>query len=131
LFVFSEPILRIWLRRMDPALPGALRLALLGAYLSLLGVPAYYALLGLNRAGTLFWSHVVQSATNAAVVLVGVWIGHQVSLSMLLVASAIAMGASTCFLTLNYRASRRSLGIPHFDTNNAGISDVSVGAARS
>ena len=114
---------------MDPALPGALRLALCGAFVSLLGVPAYYALLGLNRAGSLFWSHIVQSLTNAAVVLAGVLAGYQVSLGMLLVASVMAMGASTGFLTLRYRSSRRSLQQFARQYGSPSLREVSVAAS--
>jgi len=128
LFLFTEPVLRIWLRRsVNPALPGALRLALVGAFVSLLGVPAYYALLGSNRAGTLFWSHIVQSATNAAVVLLAILTGFPLSLRILLLASAVAMGASTCFLTARYRFSRRSLGTAAGRAyHEPGIEDISI-----
>jgi len=131
-FLFADPLLRIWLRHsMNPAIPGALRLALLGAFVSLLGVPAFYALLGLNRAGSLFVSHVIQSATNAAVVLLAVVVGFRVSLSMLLAASGLAMGASTCFLVARYRASQRGLGSAagRPGRDDPGITDVVIAAS--
>jgi len=112
-FLFADPILRVWLRRsLDPAMPLALRVMLVGAFLSLLGVPAYYALLGLGRAIALFWSHVVQSGTNVGVLALVLFMGYPLSLTTLLVASAIAMGATTCFLAARYLAAVKALALP-------------------
>jgi O-antigen/teichoic acid export membrane protein len=111
-FLFANPILRLWLRQsLDPAMPLALRVMLVGAFLSLLGVPAYYALLGLGGAVALFWSHVVQSGTNVGVLALALFLGYPLSLTTLLVASAIAMGATTCFLAARYLAAVKALAI--------------------
>jgi O-antigen/teichoic acid export membrane protein len=110
IFLFASPLLRVWLRRsLDPSLSGALRLMLVGAFLSLLGVPAYHALLGLGKASALFWCHVVQSATNIAAVLFAVLLGYPLSLTTLLAASGAAMAVSTCFLITRYASTIRSL----------------------
>ena len=110
LFVFANPILKIWLRRsFEPTLPGSLRIALAGAFISLLGVPAYYSLLGIGKVSALFWSHIVQSATNLAIVVGTFFLGFQLSVSWLLGASSIAMAASTCFLIVAYTSTLKLL----------------------
>jgi O-antigen/teichoic acid export membrane protein len=109
-FLFADPILRMWLRHsLDPSLSGALSVMLAGAFISLVGVPAYYALLGLGRAGILFWSHVLQSATNIVFVVFGLILGYPLSLMTLLIASSISMGVSTCYLLTQYSSKLRSL----------------------
>jgi O-antigen/teichoic acid export membrane protein len=108
--ILANSILDVWLRKSShQAMAGPLRIMLVGAFLSLLGVPAYYALLGLGRASVLFWSHIVQSAANIAVVVAGHWLGYSLSLTVLLAASSAAMGLSTCFLVVRYRGALREL----------------------
>jgi O-antigen/teichoic acid export membrane protein len=109
-FLFTDPILRIWLHEsLNTSLSGALRVMLVGAFISLLGVPAYYALLGLGRAGVLFWSHVLQSATNIVLVVFCLILGNPMSLMALLIAGSISMGVSTCYLLTQYSSGLRSL----------------------
>lgn len=108
--LLADSILQVWLHNSPKqAMAGPLRIMLAGAFLSLLGVPAYYALLGLGKAGVLFWSHVVQSATNLAVVMACHWLGYSLSLTLLLAASSGAMGVSTCFLVARYWATLKQL----------------------
>lgn len=110
-FLFVEPLLRMWLRRsFDPSLPVAVRLALIGAFISLLGVPAYHALLGLGRPRDLFWSHIIQSAANAAIVLFGLFFGYSISSKTVLIAGSTAMAVSTWFLMARYARALKSLG---------------------
>ena len=110
LFVLANPVLRVWLRRsFEPSLTGSLRVALIGAFISLLGVPAYYSLLGVGKASTLFWSHILQSSTNVAIVVVTFIVGHPLSAISLLGASSIAMTASSCFLIARYASTVKSL----------------------
>ncbi len=109
-FLFAQPISQAWLKgTMDSSFATALRIALLGAFISLLGVPAYYSLLGVGRASELFWSHAVQSATNVAIALFISLAGYPLSLMVLLAAGSAGMCASTCFLYGRYTHAARSL----------------------
>jgi O-antigen/teichoic acid export membrane protein len=104
-FLFITPALALWLRRPLPSsFPEAFRLSLVGAYLSLVGVPAYYGLLGLGRTGELFWSHLVQTGMNLAVVGIAVIAGSSISLRTLFIASSTAMATSTVFLLMRYKS---------------------------
>src|ERR1019366_6949955 len=48
--VFAGPVLRIWLgARYSGVLPSAVRIAMLGSFLSLVGTPAFYTLMGLGN----------------------------------------------------------------------------------
>jgi O-antigen/teichoic acid export membrane protein len=68
--VFAPAILRAWLgSRFVSGQVDIFRIATGGALVSLLGVTAYYVLLGLGRVWTIFLAHVVQSLLNVAVVL--------------------------------------------------------------
>jgi O-antigen/teichoic acid export membrane protein len=65
----AEPLLRLWLRsRFVPEQVPIFRIMMLGCFASLLGVAAYYLLLGLGRVKGLFAVHLVQAVLNAAVV---------------------------------------------------------------
>jgi hypothetical protein len=55
---------------------------------------------------------VVQSGTNVGVLALALFLGYPLSLTTLLVASAIAMGATTCFLVARYLAAVKALAIP-------------------
>ena len=110
LFLFANPILHVWLRRaLDPSLPSALRIALVGAFVSLLGVPSYHSLLGLGRAGELLRSQLVQSVTNIGIVLTGIYLGYSLSSGTLLFASSAAMCASTCYLLARHISTVKSI----------------------
>ena len=113
MILLTPVILRLWLGRSGTSgIDAPLRIMLGGAFLSLLGVPAYYALLGVGKAGILFWSHVIQSAANIVFLVVGRMFGMPLTLLILVSASAGAMGVSTVFLTLRYAAERRRFAHP-------------------
>jgi O-antigen/teichoic acid export membrane protein len=60
-----NPLLHIWLRRSyNPLLPNTFRIALIGAFASLLGSSAYYILIGLGRARESAYSSGIQLAVN-------------------------------------------------------------------
>jgi O-antigen/teichoic acid export membrane protein len=65
----AGPGARLWLgHRYNPLLPGAARVMLLGAFVSSLAVPAYYALFGLGRIWNLITAQAIQAAVNVAVI---------------------------------------------------------------
>jgi hypothetical protein len=66
LLIFSPVLLKLWLGdRFVDTLPMAFRVMLVGTFMSLMGIPAYYTLLGLGHVRHIFGSHVVQSGECA------------------------------------------------------------------
>lgn len=106
LLALSPLVLQLWLGpSYEPTLASAFRIALVGSFLSLLGVPAFYALLGLGRARPLLVEkllHAGTSATLAVTFVLGPW--HGVSPALLLLAGACGMGLSTAYLIRQYHA---------------------------
>lgn len=65
IFLCDKPLLRLWLRhRYVDSIPIIFNILLLATMISMLSVPAYYALMGAGRIRTCFVSHAIASATN-------------------------------------------------------------------
>ena len=70
LFLCSAPLLKFWLGvNFSPALPPVFKVLLIGTYVSLLGIPGYYTLMGINRVRDCFMSHLILAALSALVVI--------------------------------------------------------------
>jgi O-antigen/teichoic acid export membrane protein len=91
--LFATPALKLWLgdRFVEP-LPTVFRVMLVGTFMSLLGVPAYYTLMGLGRVRCIFASHAVQSLASASIVLVVAL--AMADLPVVVVIGAFAAGAA-------------------------------------
>lgn len=64
-FIFAEPLLRVWLGGDFPAvLPSFFRVMLIVSFISLLAVPAYYALLGISQVLPCFLGSVITAAVH-------------------------------------------------------------------
>jgi len=99
LITFAPLLLRVWLRdRFVESLPGVLRIMLVGTFLSLLGVPAYYTLMGTGHVRHNLVSHIVQSTVNAAIVIGCVLLYSTVSSGTVVFSVSSAMGVSTVYL---------------------------------
>ena len=100
LIITSPLLLRVWLgERFVETLPGAFRIILLGTFMSLLGVHAYYTLMGVGHVRHNLLSQIVQSAANMTIVCC-LLIVSALSVTTIAWSSSIAMAASTLYLTL-------------------------------
>jgi O-antigen/teichoic acid export membrane protein len=100
LIIFAPFLLKVWLgERFVETLPGTFRIMLLGTFLSLLGVPAYYTLMGVGRVRHNLLSQIVQSAANMTIVFC-LLIASALSITTIAWSSSIARAASTLYLTL-------------------------------
>jgi O-antigen/teichoic acid export membrane protein len=109
LLILAPHLLKLWLgARFVEALPTAFRIMLAGTFVSLIGVPAYYTLLGLGRVRHIFGSHMVQSATNALAIL-AVIIFSPLSINSVVWCTSCAMAVSTLYLL--YQNARAMDGI--------------------
>ncbi len=102
LVIFSPLLLRIWLRdRFVEVLPGVFRIMLIGTFISLLGVPAYYTLMGTGYVRYTLCSHVIQSIVNAVIIIGFVLLFSTVSAvsaGAVVLSASLGMVASTSYL---------------------------------
>ena len=92
-------LLKIWLgKQFEPSLPGVFQVIAVGTFLSLIGVPAFYTLMGLGRADCVFLAHLVQGTINA-VLLVGLLLmGVPMSATIVAWSVLVSMGGATLYL---------------------------------
>jgi len=104
LLMFLDTLLRLWLQdRMTAGLTWTFRVMLVGSFLSLMCVPAYYTLLGLGRADQCFIGQVLQAGINATIVVGIVAVSAELSVLHVVLASLPAIGATTVYLTIQNR----------------------------
>ena len=106
--LIATPALRLWLRsNFDPSSPLALRIVIVGMFLSLLGMPAYYALIGLGRGSAILISNVLQSVANVLIILFFLALYSRVSVNIVLLATSVGMAVSTTYVVLTLRCLTR------------------------
>ncbi len=101
----SPFVLHVWLQhRYLDAQVTPFRIMLFGSYLSLLGVPGYYLLLGLGRARVITVTHVLQTSVALVATALCVGLGARSGLVACVAASAsIAFVVATLFLMWSER----------------------------
>jgi len=111
LTIAINPLLHLWLHRsFNPLLPNTFRIALIGAFANLLGVSAYYMLIGLGRARDVAYCTAIQFIVNALVLLaIAFWLKH-VTVGKAAAAFGMAMASSTLYLRLRLRYVLRPRG---------------------
>lgn len=110
LVIFVTPLLKIWLRtKYIDTLPVVFQIMLVGTFLSLLGVPSFYTLMGLGRTSKLFISNVIQSSINALLITVIILIGTNLSIYYFVLAVTFGMGSSTLYLITQKHFVTRSI----------------------
>lgn len=113
LLVFAAPLTKIWLRHsFVPAVPSTLQVFLIGTFISLLGTPLYYALIGMGKAALVFAANAVQLSLGSLGVF---WmlhgeLAHQGwQVARVLMVADVALAASTT--VLGFAAARAIRGI--------------------
>jgi len=103
LIVFAPQLLKLWLgERFVEILPGAFRIMLIGTFLSLVGVPAYYTLMGTGHVRYTLGAHIAQAIINFIIILC-ILIVSTVSINVVVWSSSIAMAGATLYLILQKR----------------------------
>jgi O-antigen/teichoic acid export membrane protein len=107
LYLGARPLLKLWLRgRFQETMPAALQIMIIGAFASLLGVPAFYKLVATGRIRDLVFGNLIQSGVNALIVLSSLLLFSRANTSIFLWSTAIGMGAGALYLIrANSRAS--------------------------
>ncbi|MGI9073667.1 MAG: oligosaccharide flippase family protein [Bryobacteraceae bacterium] len=110
-FVSAAPALKFWLgSRYDPELALATRIILVGTFFSLVGTPGFYILAALGRLRTLLVGNIIQSVSNIVLIGIYLFLFHNLSVSVVLSVTTIAMLCSTIFLVV--QSSRVKLVLP-------------------
>ena len=99
LIIFAPPLLKAWLgERCVETLPGAFRIMLIGSFLSLLSVPAYYTLLGMGMVRYTLVAHIIVSVVSVIIVLTTVFIRNNISVEAVSWAVLTATAVTTLYL---------------------------------
>ncbi len=99
IIIFLTPLLKFWLRqKFVDELPIAFRIMLIATFLSLLGIPAYYMLLGLGMVRYILTAHIIVSGVSALIVLTIVFIWHNISVEAVSWAVLTATAITTLYL---------------------------------
>jgi len=110
LAILAPVLLKLWLGdRFVETLPGAFRIMLIGTFLSLLCVPAYYTLMGLGRVHHCLLSQVIQGFVNAVVLVIFMLFVGTVSIQSVASAVVLAMGATSFYVVWQNRRAMRKL----------------------
>jgi O-antigen/teichoic acid export membrane protein len=97
--VLAEPVFRLWLgsKYVEPQAL-LVQIALVGSFLSLIGTPAYYSLMGMGRVRDCLASHVVQSLVNVLGVVAALVLLQQKDLVLLMGVVSLALASTTFYL---------------------------------
>lgn len=99
LIIFAPFLLKFWLgERFIETLPVTFRIMMFGTFMSLVGVPAYYTLMGTGHVRHNLLSQIVQSATNMTIVCC-LLIASALSVTSVACSVLMAMSVSTLYLT--------------------------------
>jgi len=108
--LLAEPLLRLWLgSSYVETLPAVVRIMLVASFLSLVGIPGYYCLVGLGRSRSVLISHALQAAVSAGFVAVAATMVRPLPVSQ--VGWAVVAGGltSSAYLVLRWRRAARSV----------------------
>lgn len=111
--LFLQPFLKIWLGSVSPDLVRVASVMLVGSFVSLVGVPAFYTLMGMGRVSKCFIGHTIQSAANVVLVVAAVWL-FPPSMLLLAAAGAFVLAAAAAAVYLIAEA-RRATSVAQVD----------------
>jgi len=104
LFFLSPFIFSIWFgENFAKTMPTAFRVMLVGTFMSLLSVPAYYTLMGTNQVTHCLASHVIQSIVNFITISFIVIFIHTLDVQQVVLAVATGMSLSSIYLLTTMR----------------------------
>jgi len=130
LAILGPSLLRAWLGdRFVETLPEAFRIMLIGTFLSLLCVPAYYTLMGLGRVYHCFLSQVIQGIVNAGIVGVIILFVRTISIQTIALAVAFAMLATSFYVIWQYQRAIRKLILTSGKSRIEPLGDATVSQA--
>lgn len=109
--VCADSMLKLWLgNRYDPAMTSCFQAISIGVFAATLGIPAYYVLLGLGHAVSLFKANVVQALTNIGSVTAVVMFAHTISAIDMAIAASLGLACGGVSLIWHERKSQKLSG---------------------
>jgi len=103
LAIFAPLLLRIWLgEKFTETLPGAFRIMMIGTFLGLVGVPAYYTLMGTGHVRYNLGAHIAQAIINIMIIIC-ILIVSTVSINVVVCSSSVAIAGASLYLILQKR----------------------------
>lgn len=100
----APSLLRTWLgERYIAGVSIAFQIVLLGTYFNLLGVPAFYTLMGTGRVGHILAGNIVQSITNVGLIITAICLTGRMTVYIVCVATLSGMLASTIYLLIQQK----------------------------
>ena len=97
--ICASGLLRTWLgERYTASVSIAFQIILLGTYFNLLGVPAFYTLMGTGRVRHILAGNIVQSFTNVILIIMALCLTGKMTVYIVCVATLSGMLASTIYL---------------------------------
>jgi O-antigen/teichoic acid export membrane protein len=101
ILIFATPLLRIWLgARFVEALPLVFQILMVSTFIGLLGVPAFYILMGLGKTKQIFLGNVLQSGINALLVTLMIVISVDMSINYIAVAVLFGVFGANIYLIM-------------------------------
>jgi len=108
-FLLATPLLTFWLQDgFNPMLPNAFRIMLIGAFISLLGIPAYFTITGLGYSGKIFFCHAILAVLNVLIVISFIVLFEDLSVNIFFIAIALGTLGSTIYLLIQYKLLSRN-----------------------
>ena len=98
-FVFATPLLKLCLQDgFNPILPIAFKIMLIGAFISLLSIPAHFIIMGLGHSEKIFISHAIISMLNVIFVIIFIILISNLSVNAFVIAATLGILGSTLYL---------------------------------
>jgi len=102
--ILSDYILDIWLiNNIDNSLYLSFKVMLVAIFISLLGVPYYYILIGLGETNKVFISNIIQSVICFTLVLCIIKINNYITVPFIGAVMCLSILMSTCYLYINFK----------------------------
>ncbi|MBL7145633.1 MAG: oligosaccharide flippase family protein [Phycisphaerae bacterium] len=118
LIIASPLLLRLWLGdKFVETLPSVFQIMLVGTFLSLLCVPAYYTLLGLGKVGCCFVAHAIIGIVNLVALGTIILLMESVTIRSVALVVVLSMAVSTFYLLWQYYHVMRKLVLDMSDHN--------------
>lgn len=110
IILFCVPLLKLWLRKdFTPILPPVFQIMIIGTFVSLLCVPAYYTLMGLGKVKHCFYANLIQLGINIVVVIAAITLSKQLVVSDIAVATLTAMVMTSIYVLLQKHRAIKAL----------------------
>jgi O-antigen/teichoic acid export membrane protein len=104
LMIFTPLLLRIWLGgKFAETLPDAFRIMMVAMFFTLVGVPAYYTIIGLDRVRYLVTSSIIAVSCNCATVIIHCALMGHLSVRSIGLYMAMSFAAGTAYLICKVR----------------------------